>query len=227
MALSLLFGVNLTFTELGNFMAISTGGHAAPLTPMILGGVVKIEHAGGGIGAPVKITQVSFSQEDSDLATEKNEGKFLSLKLRAGTDEAIARPLLTTQFFVKNVFRQQTIDSLQKLVAHLLAGHQSSQFRCPILPELYHTSKFFCATRGGQYQAPILRQSGQGKPVDHIRPCVQMLCPLSVRSRKGVGKVDRGVSTNKNKFRVAGPDLFSGRIHGRSVTYKILFDKLL
>ena len=72
-------------------------------------------------------------------------------------DKAIARFLSPTQFFVKNVFRQETIDSLQKFVAHPLARHQSRQFGCPGLPKLYHTPKCFCATRTGMSPNPCRR----------------------------------------------------------------------
>ena len=41
----LLLGLNLAFTELGDFMPISTRRHAAPLTSMIFGRVVKVQHA--------------------------------------------------------------------------------------------------------------------------------------------------------------------------------------
>ena len=81
MALSLLFGVNLTFTELGNFMAISTGGHAAPLTPVILGCVVKIEHAGSRIGAAVDVTEISLSQKTGNLVGNQVKSQPFALEM--------------------------------------------------------------------------------------------------------------------------------------------------
>ena len=44
-----------TLTKCSYFVPITAGRHTAPLTMMILSGVVKIKHAGLGIGAPTKI----------------------------------------------------------------------------------------------------------------------------------------------------------------------------
>jgi hypothetical protein len=81
MALPLLFGVNLTFTELGDFMPISTGGHAAPLTPMIFGCVVKIEYAGSRIGAPVDVTEISLGQKTGNLVGDQVKGKLFAVEM--------------------------------------------------------------------------------------------------------------------------------------------------
>jgi hypothetical protein len=64
------------------FVPIAAGRDAAPLTSMILCRVVEIEHAGGGVGAPMEIAQVRLSQEEGDLASENGESEFFPVKLR-------------------------------------------------------------------------------------------------------------------------------------------------
>jgi len=81
MALPLLFGVNLTFTELGDFMPISTRRHAAPLTSMIFGRVVKVEYARGRVGAPVDITEIGPSQKTGNLVGNQVKSQPFALEM--------------------------------------------------------------------------------------------------------------------------------------------------
>jgi len=81
MALPLLFGVNLTFAELGDFMPISTRGHAAPLTSMIFGRVVEIEYARGRVGAPVDVTEISLSQKTGNLVGNQVKSQPFALEM--------------------------------------------------------------------------------------------------------------------------------------------------
>jgi hypothetical protein len=61
-------------------MPIAARRDAAPLTPMILCRIVKIEHAGSGVGAPMEILQVRLSQEKGDLAGENGESELFPPK---------------------------------------------------------------------------------------------------------------------------------------------------
>ena len=81
MALPLLFGVNLTFAELGDFMPISTGGHTAPLTPVIFRCVVKVEYARGRVGAPVDITEIRPSQKTGNLVGNQVKSQPFALEM--------------------------------------------------------------------------------------------------------------------------------------------------
>ena len=81
MALPLLFGVNLTFAELGDFVSISTRRHTAPLTPVIFGCVVKVEYAGRRIGAPVDIIEISLSQKTGNLVGNQVKGQPFALEM--------------------------------------------------------------------------------------------------------------------------------------------------
>ena len=81
MALPLLFGVNLTFTELGDFMPISTRRHAAPLTSMIFGRVVEIEYARSRISAPVDIVEIGLGQKTRDLVGDQVKRKLFALEM--------------------------------------------------------------------------------------------------------------------------------------------------
>jgi hypothetical protein len=75
-------GFRLPLTECRYFVPIAAGRDAAPLTSMILCRVVEIEHARGGVGAPMEIAQVRLSQEEGDLASENGESQLFSVKLR-------------------------------------------------------------------------------------------------------------------------------------------------
>ena len=77
------FGLSLPLAKLGYFVAIAAGRHAAPLTPVILGRVVEIEHAGGGISASPEIAQVRLNKEKGDLASENRQCELFSLQLRS------------------------------------------------------------------------------------------------------------------------------------------------
>ena len=81
MALPLLFGVNLTFAELGDFMPISTCGYAAPLTPMIFGRVVEIEYARSRVGAAMDVTEISRSQKTGNLVGNQVKSQPFALEM--------------------------------------------------------------------------------------------------------------------------------------------------
>ena len=81
MALPLLFGVNLTFAELGDFVAVSAGGHAAPLPAVIFGRVVKVEYARGRVGAPVDITEIGPSQKTGNLVGNQVKSQPFALEM--------------------------------------------------------------------------------------------------------------------------------------------------
>ncbi len=59
--------MKLTFTELGDFMSISTRRYAAPTPPMIFGRIVKIEYARSRVGAPMDIIEICLREKIGDL----------------------------------------------------------------------------------------------------------------------------------------------------------------
>ena len=139
MALSLLFGVNLTFTELGNFMAISTGGHAAPLPAMILGRVIKIEHARGRIGAPVDIIEISLGQKTGNLVGDQVKGKLFAVEMGPRASNTKSFLSVAAQDFVKNVQSKKSIEAFEKGVADLPPQDKFRQHFLPCLAKLDHT----------------------------------------------------------------------------------------
>ena len=66
----------------GHFMAVAAGGGAAPLTMVVFGSVVEMEHARGGVGTPAKIIGTGPGQKARDLMAEEREGQFRALQLR-------------------------------------------------------------------------------------------------------------------------------------------------
>ena len=102
----------------------------------------------------MEVTQIGLGQKDGDLAAENSKGEFLPVKVRNGTDEAKAIFLPQIQFFMKGV-RQESVYPLDKFVANLVAGDESSQFGFPGLAKFHHAFKCLRATGRGQLQAGV------------------------------------------------------------------------
>ena len=138
MALPLLFGVNLTFAELGDFMPISTSGHTAPLTPMIFGRVVEIEYAGSRIGAPVDVTEISPGQKSGDLVGDQVKCKLFTVEMRRRANNTKPFLSVAVQDFVKSVQSKKSIEALEKGLADLPSGDEFRQHSFPCLSKLKH-----------------------------------------------------------------------------------------
>jgi hypothetical protein len=127
----LLLGLNLAFTELGDFMPISTGGHTAPLTPVILRCVVKIEDAGNRIGAPVDVTEISFGQKGGNLVGDQVKGKFFTVEMRRRANNTKPFLSVAVQDFVKSVQSKKSIEALEKRVVDLPARDEFRKYFFP------------------------------------------------------------------------------------------------
>ena len=127
----LLLGLNLAFTELGDFMPISTGGHTAPLTPVILRCVVKIEDAGNRIGAPVDVTEISPGQKSSNLMGDQVESKLFAMELGSGASNTKSFLSVAVQDFVKSVQSKKSIEALEKRVVDLPARDEFRKYFFP------------------------------------------------------------------------------------------------
>ena len=53
----------MPFSKLRHLVPIAAARRAAPQTSMVFGGVVKIERAGSGVGAVMKVVKVCLGQE--------------------------------------------------------------------------------------------------------------------------------------------------------------------
>ncbi len=129
----LLFGLDLSFTELGDFMPISTCGHAAPLPAMILSRVVKIEHARGRIGAPVDIIEISLGQKTGNLVGDQVKGKLFAVEMGLRASNTKSFLSVAAQDFVKNVQSKKSIEASEKGVADLPAGDEFRKYFFPRL----------------------------------------------------------------------------------------------
>ena len=63
-------GLGLPLTKLRYFVSVSAGRYAAPLSPMVLRGVIEVERARRGVCASVEMVQIRSGQEVSDLACQ-------------------------------------------------------------------------------------------------------------------------------------------------------------
>jgi hypothetical protein len=127
----LLLGLNLAFTELGDFMPISTCGYAAPLPPMILGRVVEIEYAGSRIGAPVDVTEISPGQKSGDLVGDQVKCKLFTVEMRRRANNTKPFLSVAVQDFVKSVQSKKSIEALEKRVVDLPARDEFRKYFFP------------------------------------------------------------------------------------------------
>ncbi len=72
--------LRLALAELGDLVAIATGGDAAPLAAVVFGGVVEVEDAGGGVGAAVEVLDIGLGEEVGNQAGENRESQFFALE---------------------------------------------------------------------------------------------------------------------------------------------------
>jgi hypothetical protein len=55
--------------------------YTAPLPTMIFCGAVEVEHARAGVGATPEVVKVCLGDEESNLASENGERKFVPVQL--------------------------------------------------------------------------------------------------------------------------------------------------
>jgi len=103
------FGLSLPLAKLRYFMAIAAGRDAAPLTSVIFGRVVEIEHTGSGIGASTEIAQVRLNEEKGDLASENRQCELFPLELRNRANKRKSFSAVPVQRLVKNLPDQKSV----------------------------------------------------------------------------------------------------------------------
>ena len=76
----------MPFSELRHLVPIAAARRAAPLASMVFGGVVKIERAGSGVGAAMKVVKVCLGQEVRYLAGQGGKSQLLPPEPRDRAD---------------------------------------------------------------------------------------------------------------------------------------------
>src|SRR5258708_29456548 len=95
--------------EFCHFVAVGAHRYTAPLPTMIFCGVVEVEHARAGVGATPEVVKVCLGEEESNLASENGERKFVPVQLGRRVDKLTSLLSDPLQRLVKAVHRQQTV----------------------------------------------------------------------------------------------------------------------